>query len=89
MRWSLSPIILSLIVGLQVSCTTSLAQQSTSQPGSAEPRVKPIPIEEMTAEQKELLGIVDGHELPKRATMNFVQNTSAQPRANVCLLPDG
>ena len=80
---------LNLFLGLLIGCTTSLAQESGTKSPDAEPRVSPIPVEEMTAEQKDLLSIVDGQPLPKRATMNLFRTLAHNPELMSVYFPMG
>ena len=76
MHRSIPLIAFGLIVGTQVGCAVSLAQEPADDP---EPRVEPVPVAEMTTEQKELLGIEDGKPLPRRATTNLFRTLAHNP----------
>lgn len=80
---------MNLILGLQMGCTASLAQEVDGEPRDTEPRVRPIPIEVMTAEQKELLGIVQDQPLPKRATMKLFRTLAHNPELMSVYFPMG
>lgn len=60
-------LVTAAIAALLFGCAPSSAQEHESGVISTERRVEPIPIEDMTDQQKRLLGIVDGEPLSKRA----------------------
>ncbi|MGI9228578.1 MAG: SMP-30/gluconolactonase/LRE family protein [Gammaproteobacteria bacterium] len=84
------------LIGL-LSCDSTVSQQesfsgtqnNSSDNHLAEPRVVPIPVSEMDARQKELLGATEGEPLPKRAQSNLFRTLMHHPELTAAYIPMG